>query len=200
MIDWPDDYRKLQETGLLARLTDPNDPLWVWDTRFMTDDQIVSYERFAGQKIEIVPFARTAGGDLWAYLADSLPTSDIVLCYHDSDEAEYDAVSIRDFIFKRTIEFAAVADLNENADDCGWTPEIAKQDILRICSSFADFLSPEMRAQLHSIANTVSFDSTPFGISDEMITTLISESRANELIEKYAPLNREDPVFEWLED
>tara|TARA_R110002095_G_scaffold216532_1_gene214342 strand:+ start:424 stop:1020 length:597 start_codon:yes stop_codon:yes gene_type:complete len=196
MIDWPDDYRKLQLTGLLQRLRDPDDPLWIWDTKFMSEDQIVSYERFDEQKIEIIPFARTGRGDYWAYLADSLPESDIVLCYHDSYEAEYDTVSIQDFIFKRTVEFASVADLSDNLEDSGWTPDTAKQDVSRICSSFAAFLSLEMLAELRSIANTVSLHITPFGTTD-FCTTLISESRAEELIEKFSPMKRDDPVFEW---
>jgi len=195
MIDWPDDYRKLQETGLLARLTDPDDPLWVGDAEFMPEDEIVSYEPLDYQKVEIVPFAFTGAGDYWAYLPDALPGSDIVLCPHDSDEAEYDTACIRDFIFKRMVEFAGGTSLD---GDGYWTPDNAKQAISRVCISFADFLSPEMLAELRSIANTVSLVITPFGPSDHF-AKLISESRAKELIEKYAPMKRENTTFQWLD-
>ncbi|QDV51007.1 hypothetical protein [Gimesia fumaroli] len=188
MIEWPNDYRRLQVTGLLHRLTNSDDPIDIWDAEFLPEGKIDSFERLGDQKVEISPFAITGGGHYWAYLADSLPESDIVLCYRDSYEAEYYSRSIQDFIFKRTVEFAGNEELG---DSSGWTQDTAKEAVSLVCSGFADILSREMLVELRSIANTVSAHSI------NGWTTLISESKAKEIIERLAPMKREDAIFEW---
>ena len=191
MIDWPSDYQNLKKTGLLNRLLDPKEPLKIWDVEFLSEQKVSSFERLDDQRVDITPFATTGAGHYWAYLTDSLPSPEIVLCYRDSYEAEYIARNMPDFIFKRTVEFAG----NEGLGDSwgGWNVQLAKQMVSLVCSSFGALFTNEANVALERIANADSVQ------SNNGWTTLISENEANELIDRFAPTNRDPTVFCWRE-
>jgi len=191
MIDWPNDYRRLLAGGLIERLIDPKDPLMIWDAEFLSLDQIHSFERLDDQVIEITPFAVTCGGDYWAYLTDSLPSPEIVLCYWDSYEAEYFAKDLSQFIFRQTLAFSGNEGLREGGG--GWSVEDAKRIISLVCSDLGEFVPERMCDKLRQIVNEPNVHT-----AGEW-TTLISERTSRQLTEELVVLDRDELSFEWRE-
>ncbi len=52
-------------------------------------------------------FAKTGGGDLWAWNIDYLPGLPVVYCPHDDDEGVFYADSLEAAIFRHILEFVS---------------------------------------------------------------------------------------------
>ena len=182
-MQMPNDFRKLEESGLLQRLSDPNDSLFVWDADF-SSDAVDRFEKLDDQLIEIVPLASTGNGDFWGYVKDRLPESKIYEFYHDSYVAEPAAEGIGGFVFRQAVLFSGC----ENLDEFDWTVATAKKYVDDTKVAFREFLSTEMSNALDRI-----LEATPVTRGDWK--TLILESDAEALVEELAGAGLEE--LEW---
>lgn len=188
-ISWPLDYCRLDACALLDRLRSAEDPLFVWDVYFLHSEQIATYKPLDDQILDITPFATTSSGDYWAYATDRLPNPEVLLCYHDSYEAEVIARDIPGLVFRQTVAFAGSEDLGRKGGY--WNFESARQYVEMLRSAFIHIMPTSMSIELQRIANS----SAPFTFS--RYATLISENEARQIISDCVGLPNELGEVHW---
>lgn len=186
MREYPTDYRWLQDSGTLERLTNPMHDLLVWDVEFMLQIDVEQFTRLDDQIIDITPFARSANGDYWAYVSHELPSQRIVRCYRDSYFGDRIADSLAELVFMQTVFMAGTEVLNT---DSAWTVEEMVGNIRNVRSAFAQLFTSVMLKHLDDI---VEANGRPPGSK-----TLIEGTLASKIVADIVPAYALGEELEW---
>jgi hypothetical protein len=111
----PVPYRAFVERGYT---THPGpEYLWVNDAEWIPTAQIATYEGVGTPKAGLVPFAFTAGRDLWCWQTRRItPAGEpaITFCPHDCHEGEWFAPSFMGWLYRVGLEYASLIDEDES--------------------------------------------------------------------------------------
>ena len=178
----------LASSGITKRLIDPNDPLMIWDAEFYTAEDLPEIDSIYEPIVDFAPFAFNCAGDFWAEvcLPDDKETF-VALCYHDDLEAEGYGQNIYDFVFRRTVEFAGLADLSGTY---GWDITSAKELVSEIIAAFDELMTPEKVAVLKRLLNSP-------GVHVWQYPTLIYEDEMKSIVEQHFAESRFPSTFTW---
>lgn len=185
----PADLRAIIESGLLNRLRSKSDPLSVFDIQFYPSECIVESSPLADQMFPILPFGRNAAGDIWGYRCDRTPLDLVAIFYHDDELAEWVANSVVDLVFRQTLHFAGLTQVDETGD--AWTTDLVRDYVASISTAFHGLLCDKMKCVLESVVNSHPVKSAS-GI------TLVSEDWVSEALSDF-PIFASERTFQWRE-
>ena len=165
----PSTYLRMSERGLLkygdsreewsatcAERARCNPPalLCAYDFEWLSADEMVRWSppEYWDDAHTLVPFAHTAGSDLWCWYArgPALNGTPVVLAYRDVNEAEVVAPSFEAFLYVKLLEsctFITPEDLEESE----LTPEGKQRELSVNVSVLQDYLRPEWNLRLRSV-------------------------------------------------
>ncbi|MFG6376895.1 MAG: hypothetical protein K1W19_00980 [Lachnospiraceae bacterium] len=112
----PDLYRKMNKLGYLDYFS--KHYIWMYEMEWMPYKEVMNYKYEEDMTKEVLPFAFTSGGDLWAFIENGTSHPHIGRYYHPEEDGEYCAKNFEDAILLDIIEFACSSSvlLNENGE------------------------------------------------------------------------------------
>lgn len=124
-FEWPEAYRGLKAQGLLSipKEYDPSklrSHLYLGDMAWLRPETIDSFEPEPGQSDRILPFARNAASDWWAFYIDpEFDPPPVVLCLHDDSIAYFYAPTFEAALFRQILQAVSsqMAPLADSLDD-----------------------------------------------------------------------------------
>jgi len=170
----PDDLCRMIDSGLISRLRDPDDELYIYDMRIFPVDRMVPSILTEGQFFEITPIAKNGAGDYYGYISHELPDSIIYLFPHDDSEVDYEATTIVDLVYRQTIYFCHC----QFIADGEVALEEARREVANIQREFRSFFSADQQKTLDDILSRPPHET--------LHRTLISKSTASVLLEDSA--------------
>lgn len=81
--------------------------MWLYNMEWLSISQIYNYKYQSNEKKDIIPFAHTGGGDIWAWLKSDKEEPPVIFCNHDSDEGVFYAKNTSNAFFKQILEFVS---------------------------------------------------------------------------------------------
>lgn len=132
-------YNILYDKGIID--PDSNNYVWISNMIFLKKDKIQYYlTKIYDEMIDVVPFAKTSGGDVFGwYNKDGIKSDIVVMCHHDDGESIFYAPDLCSAIFRRILEFVNEEEFTQINNNNGITVEELHTTLLKYISVFSPF-------------------------------------------------------------
>lgn len=202
-FDFPQLYVEMDRAGYLDSKNfidmhhlESQEYLWFYDMEWITIENIKNYQRPDYQSENIVVFAKTGGGDLWAWNLDYLPTLPVVFCPHDDDEGKFYANSLEAALFRHILEFASQNNFCiKEGNSWEFTIDDARKLISAWGKIFMKWFNKDWINEINKLTNLELKFYKPSKSNGYHV--LITPEEADALIEKYIRFNLFEQPFVW---
>ena len=221
-IKYPEIYRQLYNNNMLGwGKTDVNGHNTTYPTLkknpplllFGNDFEILDFDNIKNQieafkdpddyrkispDFKFIPFAQTAGGDLYAFQFDKQNGEEIpiVLLYHDEENAEVLAKNLQDFIFRQLLEIVTVIDEYSNfAED-----RKMKENLSNLYRTHKGYLSENQQSIVKEIYDRELFEykyKVPAGI-EYAANGLLTDIELNSILQKEIGFEDLNATFNYM--
>ncbi len=170
--------------------------IWFYDMEWITIENIKNYQRPDYQSENILVFAKTGGGDLWAWNLDYLPILPVVFCPHDDDEGKFYANSLETALFRHILEFASQNNFCiKEGNPWEFTIDDARKLISVWEKFFMKWFNEDWINEINKLTNLELKFYKPS--KSDGYYVLITPEEADLLIEKYITFNLFEQPFVW---
>lgn len=192
----PDLYKRMNELGYLNYSNKQS--IWMSEMEWMPYEEVMNYEYEEDMTREVLPFAFTGSGDLWAFVENGTSQPYIGRYYHPEEDGEYCAKNFEDAILLNIIEFACSASilLNESGE-----PESkinSEEEVLyymkMYCMAYQGLLRQEYLDVIQYLS-TLHFKECSFHSSRWL--ALLSDKEAEAMIKQHLDFERMGQPIAW---
>lgn len=174
--------------------------LWVYDMRWIDCKKIQSYN-YEDEADNIVPFAYTSGGDIWAwYLKNDLDLP-IVLCPQDDEEAIFYAKDLQSAIFRQILEFASQNNfyvIESDGESWQMDENTAKRYFIDWKTRLMQWFDYEWIKVLDNLIDSnLKYCEVSFRNHTDKYYAFISQEELKSLIDKYIKFDLLDETIIW---
>lgn len=180
----PDLYKKMNKLGYLDYSN--KQFIWMAEMEWIPYEEVMNYEYEEDMTKEVLPFAFTGGGDLWAFIENGTSQPYIGRYYHPEEDGEYCAKNFEDAILLNIIEFASSASILIDEEGEPQSKINSEDEVLyymkEYCRVYQDLLCQRYLDVIHYLS-TLHFKECSFHASHWL--ALLSDEEAEAMVKCY---------------